>query len=104
MVAAGPSTGAQRALASVVLVAAGILSLPVAAALLDGESTENWIIPFQLVVMAAIGAVVGYVLPRIAGAGAGKVRGALVGAAVGVVAAFLGVVLFFLLLNGFSGA
>jgi hypothetical protein len=98
------SNGIQRVLALVVLVAAGILSLPLAAALLDGESTENWILPFQLAVMAAIGAVVGYLLPGTAGTGAGRARGATIGAVLGVAAALVGVLLFFLLLNGFSGA
>jgi len=98
------SVGLQRTLALALLIGAGILSLPVAAALLDGESTENWIVPFQLTVMAAIGAVLGYLLPGIAGAGAGNARGAAIGACVGVVAALVGVLLFFLLLSGLSGA
>ena len=85
-----------------ILLVAGILSLPVAAYFLDSPGTENWIVPAQLVAMAAIGAVVGRLLPGIAGS-AGR-RPVLVGAVMGVVMALVGVAIFFLLLNGFSGA
>jgi hypothetical protein len=98
------SAGAQRGVALVVLLAAGIISLPIAAYFLDGQSTENWIIPAQLVAMALIGAVVGRLLPGLAGVGATPRRAAVVGAVTGVVMAFVGVVIFFLLLSGFEGA
>jgi hypothetical protein len=98
------SPGAQRGVALVVLLAAGIVSLPVAAYFLDGESTENWIVPVQLVAMALIGAAVGRLLPGLTGADATAVRAALVGAVAGVVMALVGVVIFFLLLSGFEGA
>jgi hypothetical protein len=96
--------GAQRAIALVVLLVDGVLSLPLTAAFLDGESTESFIIPVQLVGTTAIGAMVGYALPGLAGATATKARGAKVGAAVGLAAALLGLVLFFLLLSGLDGA
>jgi hypothetical protein len=91
----------QRGIGLVVLLVLGILSLPVVATFLDGQSTENWIIPVQLVLMALVGALVGYLLPGLAGPGSSSRRGAGAGAVVGVVAAVLGVLLFFVLLNGF---
>jgi hypothetical protein len=90
--------------ALVVLLAAGIVSLPVAASFLDGESTENWILPAQLVAMAVIGAVVGRLLPGLAGADASARRAIILGLVTGVVMALVGVVIFFLLLSGFDGA
>jgi hypothetical protein len=90
--------------ALVVLLAAGILSLPVAASFLDGESTENWILPVQLVAMAVVGAVVGRLLPGLAGADASARRATIRGLMTGVVMALVGVVIFFLLLSGFEGA
>jgi hypothetical protein len=104
MAGAGSRVGAQRAVALVLLVAAGIVSLPVAAAFLDGESTENLILPVQVAGMAVLGAIIGSLLPGVAGAGSSRKRGATWGALVGVAAALVGVALFFLLLNGFSGA
>ncbi len=104
MATTGPKVATQRGVALVILILAGIVSLPVAAAFLDGEGTENWIIPVQLVGMAAVGAVVGRLLPGLAGAGATSARSTWIGALAGVVAALVGVALFFLLLNGFSGA
>jgi hypothetical protein len=86
------------------LLAAGILSLPVVAYFLDGEGQENWIIPVQLVAMALLGAVVGTLLPGIAGESATPARARLVGALVGIAMGVLGVLIFFLLLSGFDGA
>ena len=81
MVDAGTGTVAQRAGAVLLLLVAGILSLPVAAAFLDGEGAENWIIPAQLGGMVLIGAVVGALLPGLAGAGTSSGRAARIGAA-----------------------
>ena len=92
-----------RLLGWLLLVAAGILSLPVAASLFDGEGSENWILPVQLGGMAVIGALVGVLLPLTSGAGS-AVRRALVGAGLGLAAAVVGLVVFFLLLSGFDGA
>jgi hypothetical protein len=61
-------------------------------------------VPAQLTGMAIVGATVGLLLPGLAGADASPRRAAWVGALVGVGLAVLGVVLFFLLLNGFDGA
>lgn len=91
-----------RLLGWLLLIAAGMLSLPVAANVLDDQGTENWILPVQLGAMALLGALVGVALP---GFLAGPTRRrVLVGAAYGVGAAAAGVLIFFLLLNGFSGA
>lgn len=84
------------------LIAAGMLSLPLAAYFLDDQGTENWILPVQLGGMALVGALVGIALPGFL-TGSGGRRAAL-GAACGVAAALVGVVVFFLLLSGFEGA
>ena len=86
------------------LLAAGIVSLPLAAVAFDGEGTENFILPAQLGGMAVLGAVVGYLLPGLAGDAASKRRSVWVGVGVALLLAVLGVVFFFLLLNGFDGA
>jgi hypothetical protein len=54
--------------------------------------------------MAVLGAVVGYLLPGLAGPAAGRRRAVWVGVGVALLLAVLGVVIFFLLLNGFDGA
>lgn len=94
----------QRIGALVILLVLGMLSLPVTAYFLDGEGTENWILPVAVVVMAVVGAVVGVALPGLAGDGATTSRSVLIGAIVGIAMLVLGVIVFFLLLNGFSGA
>jgi len=86
----------------VLLLAAGLVSLPVSAWFLDGDRTENWVLPAQLVAMALVGALIGVVLPGMV-SGTTR-RRALVGAAYGVAAALVGVVVFFLLISGFAGA
>lgn len=92
--------GLQRLVALVLLLVAGILSLPLAAYAFDGEGTENFILPAQLGGMAVVGAAVGWVLPGLAGDGASTRRGVWVGVGLGLLFAVLGVLLFFLLLNG----
>ena len=91
-----------KVLGWVLLLAAGVISLPLAASVLDDQGTENWILPVQLGAMALLGALVGVGLPGFL-AGSTR-RRVLVGAAYGVGAAVVGVLIFFLLLNGFSGA
>jgi hypothetical protein len=93
----------ERMLGLFVLVVAGILSLPVAAAAFDTQGSENWIIPAQLGGMAVIGALVGLAIPGLTNASSSG-RRAVLGAALGVGMALLGVLIFFLLLNGFDGA
>ena len=93
-----------RIAALLVLVVLGVLSLPLVASVLDRQGTENWILPVQLLLMAVVGAVVGRLLPEVAGEGATPRRAVVVGALVGVGAAVLGLVIFFLLLSGLGGA
>lgn len=93
----------KRLPALAILLALGILSLPVSALFLDGERTENWIMPVQLGAMALLGAGVGLVLP-LAREDASTTRRVVVGAATGVGMAILGLGIFWFLLNGFSGA
>ena len=95
---------AQRVVGIVVLLVLGILSLPAAASVLDGRGTENWIVPVELAAMAAIGAGVTIALPGLAREGATTGRRAMTGAWWGLLAAFVGVLVFWLLLNGLGGA
>jgi hypothetical protein len=94
--------GVTRVLGGVLLLVAGVLSLPISAALLDDPGTENWIIPVQLGAMACLGALAGVALPGFVIGTTG--RRVAVGAAYGVAAGLVGVVVFFLLLSGFDGA
>ena len=98
------SVAGQRWLAVLILLVLGVLSLPVTAAFFDDEGTENWIVPIAVLLMVVLGAVVGALLPGLAGPGATRQRGAMIGAAVGVAMLLLGILVFFLLLNGFDGA
>jgi hypothetical protein len=101
---ASTSVAGQRWTAVAILLVLGIFSLPVTAYFFDGEGTENWIIPVAAALMAVLGAVVGSLLPGLAGAGASQQRGALIGAAVGIGMLILGLVIFFVLISGFDGA
>ena len=94
-----PNPAAQRPIALIVLVVLGVLSLPVSAAFLDGESTEDLIVPVQLVAMAVLGALVGYLLPGVGGPSSSKGRSAAVGAVIGIVAGRIGVAFFYLALD-----
>jgi hypothetical protein len=98
------SRSAQRLVGIVVLLLLGVVSLPAAAYVLDWPGTENWIVPVQLLVMAAAGAAVTIGLPAMARAGATPGRRALTGAWWGLLAALVGVVLFWFALNGIHGA
>jgi hypothetical protein len=86
-----------------VLLVAGILSLPIAAAPFDSEGSENWIIPAQLGGMAVIGAFVSLGIPGLTGAETTG-RRVVLGALIGIGLAAVGVLVFFLILNGFDGA
>lgn len=94
----------QRVVAVVTLLVLGVLSLPVVAFFLDGEGTENWIVPVQLLLMAGVGALVGRLVPAVAGEGASRNRATVIGAALGLGAALIGLLIFFVLLSGFGGA
>ncbi len=101
-----------RVIAVVVLLVLGVLTLPVLAFFLDGPSTENLVIPVDLVLMALLGMLVWRLVPAPDAGGAhatpaappAAARTLLVGAAVGVAAAVVGLVLFFLLISGVGGA
>ncbi|HET7820400.1 MAG TPA: hypothetical protein VFL10_02655 [Ornithinibacter sp.] len=94
----------RRAAALLVLLVLGVISLPLVASVLDGQGTENLILPVQLVLMVAAGALAGRLVPTLGGADASPRRGIVVGALLGLGAAVFGLVIFFLLLNGISGA
>jgi hypothetical protein len=94
----------ERVAAVAVLLVLGVVSLPAVAGVVDGPGSENWIVPVQLALMTAIGALAGRLVPSLGGAGASRRRGVVAGALLGVAAALFGVVLFFLLLSGLSGA
>jgi hypothetical protein len=94
----------QRWTTLLILLVLGIFSLPVTAYFFDGDGAENWIVPVAVLIMAVFGSIVGSMLPGLAGEGATQQRGALIGAAVGVSMLVVGLVVFFLLLSGFSGA
>jgi hypothetical protein len=98
------STGLQRVVGVVVLLAAGMASLPVAAFFLDGQGTENWIVPAQLAAMAAVGAAVTVGLPALAREGAPTGRRAMTGLWWGLLAAFAGVLVMWFLVSGLTGA
>jgi len=104
MLDADTGAGAQRLVALVLLLVAGVVSLPVAAAFLDGQGTENWIIPAQLLGMVLIGAVVGALLPGLAGPQSTSARSARIGAGLGIVFAIVGVGVFWVLISGIGGA
>lgn len=94
------SSAIPRPLALLLLVVCGLLSLPAVAALLDGESTDELIVPVQIAVMTVLGAVVGYLAPALGGAGSSRMRSVGVGVVVAVVAALVGGVVLFVLLGG----
>jgi hypothetical protein len=98
------SRALQRVVGVLALLVAGVLSLPLSAYFLDDQGTENWIIPVQLVVMAAIGAGVTFALPALARASSSTARRVMTGVGWGLLAAFVGVLVFWLLINGFGGA
>lgn len=94
----------QRVAGALVLLAAGVLSLPLAAAAFDRQDAENLIVPAQLLVMAALGAAVCLLVPALARDGASRGRRALTGVWWGLFAAAVGVLVFWLLISGFRGA
>ena len=91
-----------KVLGWLLLLVGGVLALPLAASFLDGQGTENWILPVDLAGMALIGALVGVAVPGfLLGT---KRRQAVIGALCGLLAAAFGILVFFLLLSGFDGA
>lgn len=98
------SPARQRVVAVCVLLAAGVLSLPLTALFLDRPGAENWIIPVQLAVMATLGGALARALPALARAGTSPAGRVLTGAVWGLLAALVGVLVFWFLLNGLRGA
>lgn len=96
------SSTSRRTLGWSLLLAAGMLSVPLVAAFLDDEGSENWILPVQVGVMAVAGALVGIAVPGFVSGS--HPRRILLGAAAGVAAALLALVVFFLLISGIDGA
>ncbi|MFK5633449.1 MULTISPECIES: hypothetical protein [unclassified Ornithinimicrobium] len=94
----------QRIVGAVVLLGTGMLSLPLSAYFLDGPRTENWIVPVQAGSMAFVGAACAIALPALARRDASPRTRALTGAGWGLLAALVGVLVFWFLLNGFRGA
>ena len=93
-----------RSLAVVALLVLGVVALPLLASVLDGQGTENWILPAHLLLLAVVGAVVWRAVPAPAGVEVPPTRATLVGAGIGLLASVLGLLVFFFLLSGFSGA
>ena len=93
------TAAAQRVIGIAVLLVGGIFSLPLSAAVLDGDGSENWIMPVQFAAMAAIGALLAVAFPGLACAGAPTGVRAAAGAVWGVLAAVFGVLVFWLLLG-----
>ena len=93
----------QRALGLLVLLVAGLAALPLAALPFDGDGDESWIAPLAFGGIVVVGALVGLALPGLTGAGT-PLRRALLGALIGIAMTVVGLVVFFLLLNGFDGA
>jgi hypothetical protein len=91
-----------KVLGVVLLLVAGVVFLPLSAAFLDDQGSENWILPVDVALVAVFGGVLGAALPGFV-SGSTR-RRVVVGAAYGVAAAAVGVLVFFLLLSGFDGA
>ena len=93
-------SGLQRPVAILLLLAAGVMSLPVSAYFSDDEGSENWILPVALVAAAVAGLLIGGLLPGLAGRHASRARGMWVGALLGIAMLVVGTVVFFLLISG----
>lgn len=90
----------QRAMAAAVIVPASVVSLPIAASVLDHPpGRENWILPAAAAGSIGTGAAVGSLLPGIAGAEASRLRSAAVGAGIGLASAVAGTAALFLLIT-----
>ncbi len=85
------------------LVVLGIVLLPMCAFVLD-VIDENLIAPVHVALMLAAGAAAWTFVPGLAATESSTGRRVAVGAAIGFGAALAAYALFFLLLNGFSGA
>ncbi|GGC54899.1 hypothetical protein IEU95_09125 [Hoyosella rhizosphaerae] len=93
----------SRLPAVVILFVLALVSLPISASFLDGERTEDIVLPVHFLVMAVAGAVIAQLLP-LANAGASATRRTVIGVATGLGMAVLGMAVFWFLLNGLGGA
>lgn len=95
----------QRVVAAAVLGLAGLLGLPLTALVLDrSPSTEQLILPVHLLAVALVGAGLARWLPAGTRADGARAARPLVGAAWGLLAAGIGLAVFWFLLNGVGGA
>lgn len=96
---------ALRFIAIAGLVLAALVGLPLWAAVLDGSSsTENLIIPVHLVAMMLLGAAATAAVPALASPDVSGNARLLIGAGWGLLAAIVGLLVFWFLLNGLGGA
>ncbi|MFS0886788.1 hypothetical protein [Aeromicrobium sp. 179-A 4D2 NHS] len=95
--------GYRRVAIAGVLMLLAIGLLPATAAVLD-EVAEDWVLPVYVVVMLVIGALMWAFLPVVVGETRHVAHRALVGACAGLACAAVAMLVFFALLNGYSGA
>lgn len=95
--------GYRRVAIAALLVIVAIGLFPTTAALLD-ETDENLILPVFVAVMVALGALLWVFVPALAGERRRLGHRIAVGAAAGLAAAAVAILVFFALLNGYSGA
>lgn len=98
---------AQRVVGIAVLLVLGMLALPLVAYFAntgDAGGDENWIIVVAILVVGATGAALAIALPGLAREGASTGRRALAGVWWGLLGLAVGVIVFWLVLNGLNGA
>ncbi len=95
--------GYHRIVVAAILVLLALGLFPATAAVLD-ESHGSLIIPVFALVMAVSGVLLWTLTPQMAAAGVPVGRRVVTGAVMGLVAAAVAGAVFFLLVNGFSGA
>lgn len=93
----------RRVVAILGLIALALATLPASAALTD-EVNDGLVVPLHLLVMTLAGIVVWTFTPAVAKPGSSVARRVVIGAGVGLASAAAAMAVFYLLLNGFSGA
>jgi hypothetical protein len=96
----------QRGIVAGATAGAGWISLPLAASVLDGQGTENWIFPAQAAATVGVGAGLGAAMPAVARAAKGvpntsRAWGAAAGAGIGVLGLAMADTVWFGQLAGF---
>lgn len=100
------AVGRRPGRVAVVVIALCVLSvlvLPASAYVLD-RVNENWILPVHFAVLAIAGIFAWTAIPGLARPDASRGVRIIVGAIVGLLTGLVGIGVFFLLLNGFTGA